>query len=161
MSYTPNMRVRGAGLIIHDSSVLLVEYYSEGPGLHYVLPGGAVHHGETVREAVRREVREEACVEVEVGQLVLAYEYAAHRDTRQLGAPHALTLVFTCRSLSGAARLPDCPDRGQTGVRWVPLDELDAITLSPPVHKTILEFAYQGKAQVDWIEEWKQNPLRQ
>jgi 8-oxo-dGTP diphosphatase len=155
MIYPLNMRVRASGLVLEDDSILLVEYYTEIPGLHYVLPGGAVQAGETIREAVAREVREESCVEVEVGDLVLAYEYAPHKDPIPSGIPPALTLVFACKPVRGAARLPDCPDADQTGVRWVGLDELDGLALVPDIHKPILDYAYQGKTKIDWIEEWK------
>lgn len=155
MAYTVNMRVRGSGLVIHDDAVLLIEYYDEVPGLHYVLPGGGILQGETLTEAVRREVREEACVDVEVGQLVLLYEYAPHKSPLPQPIPPALTLVFECRLVSGRAHLPDCPDPGQTGVRWLPLDELDTITLTPPVQKQILDFALNGRRDVPLIEEWR------
>jgi 8-oxo-dGTP pyrophosphatase MutT (NUDIX family) len=149
------MRVRAAALVIVDDQVLLVEFFDEQQGLHYVLPGGEVRSGETIRETVRRETMEEACIEIETGPLAFAYEYAPQRDPQRRALPPGLTLVFACRSFSGAARMPDCPDREQTGVRWIPLDELDSIVLSPPVHKPILDFAYHGKTTVDWIEEWK------
>jgi 8-oxo-dGTP diphosphatase len=155
MPYPLNMRVRASGLVLEDDSILLVEYYAEIPGLHYVLPGGAVQAGETLREAVAREVREESCIEVEVGELVLAYEYAPHKDAIPSGVPPTLTLVFACKPLSGSARLPDCPDADQTGVRWVGLDELDGLALVPDLHKTVLNYVYQGKTKIDWIEEWK------
>ena len=155
MVYSPNMRVRGSGLIIHEGAVLLIEYYDELPGLHYVLPGGSVEAGETILETVKREVREEACLEVEVGQLVIAYEYAPHKDRSLRSIPPALTLVFACRPTSGQASLPDCPDPNQTGVRWMLLDELDTVLLLPPIQKQILEYAYNGKQTVELVEEWK------
>jgi 8-oxo-dGTP diphosphatase len=153
MRYPLNMRVRGCGLVLHKGEVLLIEYYEEGPGLHYVLPGGAVLAGESIRETVRREVIEEACVEVEVGSLVLAYEYQPQKDPIPHNLPPALTMVFACHPARGEARLPDCPDMGQTGVRWVPIDELDNIPLSPPIYKQILDYVYNGWRGIDLFEE--------
>jgi ADP-ribose pyrophosphatase YjhB (NUDIX family) len=155
MTFSFNMSVRTSGLVFQDESILLVESYAEVEGLHFILPGGAVLAGETIHEALRREIREETCVDVEVGPLVLAYEYAPHKDRIPSGLPPALTLVFACRPVGGAARLPDCPDAGQTGVRWIDLDELDGLALSPPIQKPILDYVYQGKTGVEWIEEWK------
>src|SRR5512141_810392 len=97
MPFSLNMRVRASGLVIEDDSILLVEAFEETQGLHYVLPGGAVQAGATIHEAVRREIREETCVDVEVGRLVLAYEYAPHNDKISRQLPPALTLVFACK----------------------------------------------------------------
>lgn len=157
MSYRANMRVRGGGLLIRDSQLLLIEFYTEEEGLHYVLPAGAVQPGESIRETARREIREEACIEVEVGPLVLLYEYAPHKDAQRRDMPPALSLIFDCRILSGEGRLPDCPDANQTGVRWIALDDLDSIHLDPPVQHQILAYAQQGTRQPDVIEEWALN----
>lgn len=46
-----------------------------GVGL-WVIPGGFVDVGETVREAAKRETFEEAGLQVEVGPLVGVYSYA-------------------------------------------------------------------------------------
>ncbi len=155
MPFSLNMRVRASGLVVQDDSILLVEAFEETQGLHYLLPGGAVQTGETIHEAARREIREETCVDVEVGPLVLVYEYARHHDRIPRELPPALTLVFACSLTGGEAHMPDHPDTGQIGVRWIALDDLDELVLSPAIQKPILDYAYQGKTGVDWIEEWK------
>lgn len=156
MRYHINMRVRGSALVIEDESLLLVEFYTEELGLHYVLPGGSVETGESIRETVMREVHEETCVKIEPGQVVFAYEYNPQQDRlpRELPPP-ALTLVFSANRIKGKAHLPDAPDPGQTAVRWIPLDELDTIQLSPPIQKQILEWAYSKQCGIDLIEEWR------
>jgi 8-oxo-dGTP diphosphatase len=153
MRYPLNMRVRGSGLVLHKGEVLLIEYYEEGRGLHYILPGGAVQAGETMHDTVRREVREQACIEVEVGPLILATEYEPQNDPIPHNLPPSLTLVFACRPARGEARLPDCHDLGQTGVRWIPADELDNIPLVPPLYKHILDYIYNGWRGIELLEE--------
>lgn len=43
------------------------------------MTGGGVDGNETIAEALRHEVREEACAEIEVGRLLLVTEYDPHQ----------------------------------------------------------------------------------
>ena len=126
-----NMRVGTNAIIIRHGHLLVVAFEDES-GFHYNMPGGGVEAGESVPQALRREVREEAAAEVEVGPLALAYEYfpAAHAD--QYGTLHKLTLFFHCTLQDGSEpRLPDVPDPNQVGVEWLPLERLEAAPLFP------------------------------
>ena len=62
----PTHIVAGAGIVTNEKDeVLLVKTYNSG----WVFPGGQVEVGENVIDAVKREIMEEAGVEVEVGEL--------------------------------------------------------------------------------------------
>nr|WP_326116511.1 NUDIX domain-containing protein [Paenibacillus alginolyticus] len=70
------IRLRACALIIKDGAVLLIEYKNDNSdGVHYNLPAGGVEPGETFVEAVKREAKEEACIDVEVGPVAFVYEY--------------------------------------------------------------------------------------
>src|SRR5260370_5791452 len=56
------------------------------------LPGGGMEHGETVEGAVRREVREETGLEVEVKYLVGVYSKPQKQE---------VVLTFSCRATGG------------------------------------------------------------
>jgi len=68
----PAERVTCAGALVLDGAGrLLVVRRGRPPGLGlWSVPGGRVEDGETVAQAVAREVREETGLEVEVGPLV-------------------------------------------------------------------------------------------
>src|SRR6266568_4306337 len=59
------------------------------------LPGGGMEAGETVDEAIIREVREETGLEVEVDQLVGVYSKPLKQE---------VVLAFRCRVISGTPR---------------------------------------------------------
>jgi len=59
-----------SGLVVRDGRVLLVRRGKEPYRDHWSLPGGGVEPGETLQDAVRREVLEETGLEVEVGEVV-------------------------------------------------------------------------------------------
>ena len=56
-----------SGLVVRDGKVLLVRRRNEPYRDHWSLPGGGVEDGETLRDAARREVKEETGLDVEVG----------------------------------------------------------------------------------------------
>ena len=121
MSY--HIRVRAGAVIIRDNSILLIEFNDEN-GLHYNLPAGGVEPNETIIEAVRREAQEEASIDVEVGPLAFVYEYAPYLNSNKYGETHSLGLMFECRIKEGfSPRLPNNPDKNQTGVKWVKLTD--------------------------------------
>jgi len=64
-----------SGLIVRDGRVLLVRRGKEPFKGCWSLPGGGVEPGETLRDAVRREILEETGFEVDVGGLAGYREY--------------------------------------------------------------------------------------
>ncbi len=130
---TPSgIRVGVKAAIVRDSAMLLVDIKDDS-GRHYNLPGGGVELGESLREALRREVLEETDAEVQVGRLLMLREYEPARAGERWGPVQKLTAVFEC-SLSDGSEPgePSNPDTNQIGIRWVPIASLAQIALVPP-----------------------------
>ncbi|WP_054958507.1 NUDIX domain-containing protein [Paenibacillus dakarensis] len=147
-----HIRVRACALIIEENSILLVEFDDEN-GLHYNLPTGGAEPGESIIEAVKREVREETNVEVEVGPLAFVYEYAPYLNASIYGARHSLSLMFECKIVNGKPSLPKNPDPNQTNVRWIELDKLEEIVLYPNIKEQIKDYV-KNKRNIEIIEEY-------
>ncbi|CAM3859616.1 MULTISPECIES: NUDIX domain-containing protein [Paenibacillus] len=148
-----HIRIRACALIIENDSILLVEFNDEH-GVHYNLPAGGAEPGESIIEAVKREAREEANIDVEVGPLAFVYEYAPHLNAYNHGTGHSLSLMFDCRISSGSPALPAKPDHNQTNVRWIQIDKIDDIVLYPNIKDHIKDYV-NNKRNIEIIEEFK------
>ncbi|MED1607537.1 NUDIX domain-containing protein [Cytobacillus kochii] len=146
------VRVRACALIIENDSILLIEYEDER-GTHYNLPAGGVEPNESVIEAVKREAKEEASIDVKVGSLAFIYEYAPHLNANKYGDIHSLQLIFECTLTDvSIPKQPKYPDPNQTDVKWIELSELNNILLFPHLGEHILTY-HQQKRNIGLIEE--------
>jgi len=93
--------VAGVGAIIRDSQgwVLLERRSDNG---EWDIPAGAVDPGETPREAITREVREETGLEVRVRGIAGVFGGNRYRHTYEDGQRvEGFTVVFDCEAVGG------------------------------------------------------------
>jgi 8-oxo-dGTP diphosphatase len=112
-------RVAVSALIFVDHRVLLahrrdIDWWN--------LPGGAVEAGETVDEALHREVYEETGLEVEIGQLVGVYSKPLKQE---------VVISFRCVVVGG--KINQCQDDDIDESRYFAVDDLPDNTL--PKHR--------------------------
>jgi 8-oxo-dGTP diphosphatase len=97
----PDRPIVGVGAVVLDGDrVLLVKRAHEPLKGEWSLPGGAVNVGETLEEAIGREVREETCLDVEVGPIVDVLDRIRH-DAGGRVEFHYVLVDFLCRPLRG------------------------------------------------------------
>jgi ADP-ribose pyrophosphatase YjhB (NUDIX family) len=128
-------------IIVEDGRLLTLRKERAGRS-YYVLPGGSQRHGETLSEAVAREVREEVGARIEVGRLLHVRDYVArrHEFADQTPGLHRIELFFACRLLEPADLSGGpAPDRRQVGVEWMPLDALAEAPFYPQALIPILQ----------------------
>jgi ADP-ribose pyrophosphatase YjhB (NUDIX family) len=109
-----------SAVVLHDGRLLLQQRADNG---RWGLPGGSVEIGETVAEAVTREVLEETGFEVEIDRLVGVYSDPSLQVIRYPDGRvwHYVNLCFQCTLAGGSARLAP----GETlAVEWFPQDAL-------------------------------------
>ncbi|MFI4960519.1 MAG: NUDIX hydrolase [Hyphomicrobiales bacterium] len=108
--------------IIRDGKVLVVRR-ARNPALGiYTLPGGGVETGETLMQAVTREVREETSLAVEPVALA-GHREAIARDAQGRVERHFVILCFAARWLSGEPVLNEELD----DARWLDPAELSGL----------------------------------
>jgi 8-oxo-dGTP diphosphatase len=89
------------------------------------LPGGVLECGETLREAVIREAREETGLVVETEEMLGVYERVIHGDEGRVRY-HYVLIDFLCRAVDGDLKAGS--DAAE--VRWYTREELPALNLA-------------------------------
>ena len=138
------IRNSAKAIIIRDGR-LLANKMMTADGPWYDLPGGGQEPGETLPEALRRECREEAGVEVEVGGLRFVRDYISlnHEFAAEDAGLHMVAFFFTCTIAPVAEpALGPLPDGGpvstQVGVEWLPIEELERFPLYPTALRPLI-----------------------
>lgn len=123
----------GIGCIVFKGERVLLVRRGKPPRLgQWSLPGGAQHLGEPAEEAARRELREEAGIEV--GPLALATVVdAISRDEAGHALYHYTIIDFAAEWLSGEARAGD----DVSAVAWALPSELPGYDLTPQAQAAI------------------------
>ncbi|MET9698466.1 NUDIX domain-containing protein [Streptomyces sp. NPDC006529] len=106
---TPRHSVSVAGVVVRDDGRLLAIRRADNGA--WELPGGVLELEETPEEGVRREIREESGIEVEVAELTGVYKNVT------VGV---VALVFRCKPSGGAERTSD----ESTAVQWLTPEEV-------------------------------------
>lgn len=107
----PRHSVSVAGVILDDDeqNVLLIQRRDNG---HWEPPGGVLELNETIEDGLRREVREETGLDVEVSGLTGVYKNMSRS---------VVALVYRCHTRDEpAAATPEA-----VAIRWQPLTAID------------------------------------
>lgn len=116
-----------AALIQQGDRYLIAQRLESAPlGGFWEFPGGKCGPGEWYEDCVRRELREELGVEVEVMGLYRVVEHTYPDQT-------VLLHFYRCRITSGEPRPLGCQQ-----IRWAKLKELDQYRF-PPANRALIE----------------------
>lgn len=120
--YGRRVHTRVTGICVEDDRVLLLDQDTDGPR-RWSLPGGKLEPGETLAEALVREMREETGAEVEVGRLLYLCDHVA---------AHVVHITFEVRRVGGqiGAVAEGADTRPIRGVQFVRLADLPQLGFS-------------------------------
>jgi 8-oxo-dGTP diphosphatase len=125
----PVTPVVGVGaVIVRDGRAIIIKRANEPYQGQWSIPGGRVELGESLADAVRREMREETGLEVKVGPIIDVFERIQH-DSDAAAAPSELTVVryhfviidYLCTYVGGEL----CAGGDADDARWVTSEELE------------------------------------
>jgi ADP-ribose pyrophosphatase YjhB (NUDIX family) len=120
-------------VILLEGKVLAI--HRRNPPLGWALPGGFVEYGETVEQAVRREMKEETGLELEDLR-----QFRVYSDPKRDPRGHVVSVVFTARGL-GKPEAGDDADR----YRLIDLDNIPESELVFDHAKILRDFVQSTK----------------
>lgn len=134
----PTHIIAAAGVVTNSKDeVLMVKTHNSG----WVFPGGQVEVGENVIDAVKREIMEEAGIEVEVGEVFCiasnTCKYPGWNGVKEI--PTKIMLDFICKETGGTPR----PSEENSETMYVAKEKvLDMITAPAIIerYKAYLEY---------------------
>jgi len=122
----PKQPIVGVGaIIIHNGKMLIVKRGSDPGKGKWSVPGGLVELGETVKEAVEREVLEECNLKVEASHLIDIVDNII-RDKNGRIKYHFIILDFFAKLRGGKLK----PNSEIIEAKWVPIDEVEKYDLT-------------------------------
>lgn len=111
-------RAAVSAIIVSEERILLVRRGCEPNKGLWSLPGGSIEPGETMREALAREVMEETSLTVEVGEVAAVHEVIS-RENEELRYHYVIVNLFARVTAGEPSAGSDAAE-----VRWVPLDSI-------------------------------------
>jgi len=108
------------GVVVRDGKALIVKRAHEPRKGEWSLPGGLLELGESLQDAVRREIKEETALDVTVGPIIETFD-RVHRDDHGRIRYHFVIVDFVCWPNGGEAM----PGSDADGVAWVSVAEID------------------------------------
>jgi len=117
-------KVRATGVLIENNRLLLVNQKLSN-NKNWSLPGGRVEPGETLEQALIREMKEETGLDVELIRMLYVCDVEASGNT-------VLHITFLTKRIGGEITLPtnEFDENPIHDVRFIPVDELTEYGIS-------------------------------
>ncbi|MDZ7718499.1 MAG: NUDIX domain-containing protein [Balneolaceae bacterium] len=154
--FSNKVRVRVCAVIVQESSILLAKINSPTRSEPiWMPPGGGVELGESLEEALHREISEETGFEVEKKQLLWIHEFIEEPY-------HAIEFYFRCDVTGGELKKgldPELESNEQMllDLDFIPFDENKSYSIEP---QFIKEFCKNGGQFFDEVRHLKNPPLK-
>jgi ADP-ribose pyrophosphatase YjhB (NUDIX family) len=105
---------------------------------YWSIPGGSMEPGESIADTIVREVREETGIEAEVERILGVYSNPRHVSVYDDGeVRQQFSLCFLCLAVGGELRT----SKESSEVRFVDLDEAEALSIHPSIRLRIQHYA--------------------
>src|SRR2546421_9833633 len=133
MSLEPRIRV--SALLRWQDRILLCRHEKIGRGEYWLLPGGGVNAGESLTDALYRELREEVGIHDEIpveGPVAIVDSIAPQRA---FAAKHVVHIIFAGDLSGRSLETVTSQDAAVRGHRLFGVDELETIVLHPPIQR--------------------------
>ncbi|HVS86102.1 MAG TPA: NUDIX hydrolase [Gaiellaceae bacterium] len=128
-------RIRVSALLRWSDRVLLCRHEKAGRGEYWLLPGGGVNAGESLLEALHRELREEVGVGDDLtfeGPIAIVDSISPKRS---FTTKHVVHIIFAGDLTGRSLEAVTSQDAAVRGHRLCDTTELDELALHPPIQR--------------------------
>lgn len=134
-----NFTIRVYGLVFHRQHLLVVDEFIFGKQVTK-FPGGGLEYGEGTRDCLKRELKEECGLEVEIGPHFYTTDFFQQSQFHQ--KPLQVVSIYYLVNLNDDISLPElkkeCVEDSIEGFRWLPISELSEGDLTLPIDKMVV-----------------------
>jgi ADP-ribose pyrophosphatase YjhB (NUDIX family) len=128
-------RIRVSALLWWQDRILLCRHEKPGRGEYWLLPGGGVNAGESLTDALHRELHEEVGIEDEIpveGPVALIDSISPQRA---FATKHVVHIIFAGDLSGRSLAAVTSKDAAVRGHRLFDRVELDDVVLHPPIQR--------------------------
>lgn len=135
----PDYPMVGVGVIVfdEDSKILLVQRGQEPSKGLWALPGGLVEVGEELKTAVKREVKEECDLDVEVGEVVSVVDLILKDENKKVKY-HYILIDYDAKYIAGDLT----PKSDVKNANWFTQQEIKQLDV-PEVTRQVIDKAFK------------------
>ena len=124
-------RVRVAAFMLHEGRIVVVRH-RKGDATYHLLPGGGLEWGESLEEALVREVAEETGLVCDIDRILTVNDTIAPDGSR-----HLVNITFAAEIVGGG--ITDAPEDPRVeAVELIDPDDLASLDLRPPIAARLL-----------------------
>ncbi len=113
------------GVIIKNMRVLLIKY-KDGV---YDIPGGGINKGETIKNALKREIFEESGLKFKGKKIIECSENFFETVTH--GYTHSIRIYYLLNGIIGEPNLDnldECEKEFIASIEWIDMDKIDSLS---------------------------------
>ncbi len=128
-------RIRVSAVLRWQDRILLCKHEKPDRGDYWLLPGGGVNSGESLTDALHRELREEVGIEEEIpveGPVAIVDSISPQRA---FAAKHVVHIIFAGDLSGRSLEAATSKDAAVRGHRLFDRGELDDVVLHPPIQR--------------------------
>jgi ADP-ribose pyrophosphatase YjhB (NUDIX family) len=128
-------RIRVSALLRWEDRILLCRHEKPGRGEYWLLPGGGVNSGESLTDALYRELSEECGIDDELpveGPVAIVDSIAPQP---QFAAKHVVHIIFAGDLSGRSLEAVTSHDAAVRGHRLFDSHELDGVIVHPPIQR--------------------------